>query len=166
VCHVEQAGGSGTSQLKVRDMNPDVVHILEEHGIQLTTQRVAVAEYVLSTDEHPSADKVWAVVGEDFPAISRATVYNTLNLLVGKGLLRELHLAPDSVLFDANTERHHHFIDEDTGKIYDIPWNLVDVSSTESLPDFDVTDYQVVMRGRRRTPAVDFFPGGIRQCLN
>jgi Fur family transcriptional regulator, iron response regulator len=131
-------------------MNPDVVHILEEHGIQPTAQRVAVAEYVLRTAEHPSADKVWAVVGENFPAISRATVYNTLNLFVDKGLLRELHLAPDSLLFDSNTERHHHFIDEATGLIYDIPWDQVEVSSNKPLPDFEVTDYQVVMRGRRR----------------
>src|SRR5215218_8227146 len=103
-------------------MNPNVVHIiLEKHGIQPTAQRVAIAEYVLRTEEHPSADKVWAIVGESFPAISRATVYNTLNLFVEKGLLRELHLAPDSVLFDPNTEPHHHFIVEATGQIYDIP---------------------------------------------
>ena len=131
-------------------MNPDVVHILEKHGIQPTAQRVAIAEYVLRTEEHPSADKVWAVVGESFPAISRATVYNTLNLFVEKGLLRELHLAPDSVLFDPNTERHHHFIDEATGQIYDIPWDQVEVSNDKPLPDFEVTEYQVVMRGRRR----------------
>jgi Fur family transcriptional regulator, iron response regulator len=132
-------------------VNPDVVHILEEHDIQPTAQRVAVAEYVFRTQEHPSADKVWAVVGESFPAISRATVYNTLNLYVEKGLLRELHLAPDSVLFDPNTERHHHFIDEATGQIYDIPWEQVEVSSQRPLPEFEVTDYQVVMRGRRRS---------------
>jgi Fur family transcriptional regulator, iron response regulator len=131
-------------------MKPDVVRILEEHGIQPSAQRVAVAEYVLHTTEHPSADKVWARVQENFPMISRATVYNTLNLLVEKGLLRELHLAPDSVLFDPNTDRHHHFVDEGTGRIYDIPWNQVEVSNAKSLPGFEVKDYQVVMRGSRR----------------
>lgn len=130
-------------------MKPDVTHTLEEHGIQPTAQRVAVADYVLHTTEHPSADQVWAAVQHNFPTISRATVYNTLNLFVEKGLLRELHLAPESVLFDPNTNRHHHFIDESTGRIYDIPWHQVQVSS-EPLPDFVVNDYQVVMRGRRR----------------
>jgi Fe2+ or Zn2+ uptake regulation protein len=62
-----------------------------------------------------------------------------------------VHLAPDSVLFDPNTERHHHFIDEATGQIYDIPWEQVEVSSQRPVPEFEVTDYQVVMRGRRRT---------------
>jgi Fur family transcriptional regulator, iron response regulator len=131
-------------------MKQDVVQILEEHGIQPSAQRVAVARYVLHTTEHPSADKVWARVQENFPMISRATVYNTLHLFVERGLLRELHLAPDSVLFDPNTDRHHHFIDEGTGRIYDIPWNQVEVSKAEPLPGFEVADYQVVMRGRRR----------------
>ena len=131
-------------------MKLEVVRILEEHGIQPSAQRVAVAEYVLQTTEHPSADKVWAGVQENFPMISRATIYNTLNLFVKKGLLRELHLAPDSVLFDPNTDRHHHFIDEGTGRIYDIPWNQIEVSNAKPLPGFKVHDYQVVMRGRRR----------------
>lgn len=131
-------------------MKPDVVHTLEKHGIQPSAQRVAIAAYVLQTTEHPSADRVWAGVQETFPMISRATVYNTLHLFVEKGLLRELHLAPDSVLFDPNTDRHHHFIDEETGGIYDIPWNQIEVSNAKALPGFEVHDYQVVMRGRRR----------------
>ncbi len=130
-------------------MKPDVTHILEEHGIQPTAQRVAIAKYVLHSTEHPWADKVWTGVQESCPTICRATVYNTLNLFVEKGLLGELHLAPDFVLFGRNTDRHHHFIDEDTGRIYDIPWNQVKVSSGKPLPGFEVNDYQIVMRGRR-----------------
>lgn len=130
-------------------MKPDFVSILKEHDIQPSAQRVAVAEYVLGTTEHPSADKVWAGVQETFPMISRATVYNTLNLFVEKGLLRELHLAPDSVLFDPNTDRHHHFIDEDTGHIFDVPWKQIEVSKAKPPPGFEVHDYQLVMRGRR-----------------
>mgnify|MGYP003577124228 CR=1 FL=1 len=131
-------------------MKPDVVTILEKHGIQPSAQRVAVAAYVLHTTEHPSADKVWAGVQENFPMISRATVYNTLHLFVEKGLLRELHLSPDSVIFDPNMDRHHHFIDEDTGRVYDVPWNHVNVINAKPLPGFEIQGYQVVMRGRRR----------------
>ena len=130
-------------------MKPDVVSVLQEHGIQPSAQRVAVAEFVLFTTEHPSADRVWAGVQENFPMISRATVYNTLNLFVEKGLLRELHISPDSVIFDPNVERHHHFIDEESGRIYDIPWNQIEVSNAKPLPGFEVHDDQVVMRGRR-----------------
>jgi Fur family transcriptional regulator, iron response regulator len=126
---------------------------LEKAGIQPSAQRVAVAEYVLATHEHPSADLVWKRVRDRFPWISRATVYNTLNLFVEKRLLQRLNIAEDSVVFDPVMETHHHFIDEKTGAIHDVPWERVQVCNMDSLREYDIHDYQVVMRGtmkRRR----------------
>ncbi|HXG58639.1 MAG TPA: transcriptional repressor [Thermoanaerobaculia bacterium] len=125
--------------------------LLEEKGIQPSAQRLAVAAYVLTTDAHPSADQVWREVAGRVPMISRATVYNTLNLFVEKGLLRELHVDRDHVVFDPKTDTHHHFIDEETGRIYDVPWEKVQVCNLQSLRrTYDIEDYQVVMRGRKR----------------
>jgi Fe2+ or Zn2+ uptake regulation protein len=126
------------------------IEALRQHGIQPSAQRVAVAEYVLHTDEHPSADHVFGRVKRTFPMISRATVYNTLNLFVEKGLLRELVLSEGCVVFDPKTDAHHHFIDEATGRIHDIPWQAVKVSRIDRLKGYDVSEYQVVIRGRRR----------------
>jgi Fe2+ or Zn2+ uptake regulation protein len=81
--------------------------------------------------------------------ISRATVYNTLSLFAEKGLVRELHLSRDSVVFDANTGAHHHFIDEETGRIHDIPWEKVAMRKLPNVDGFEIYDYQVVMRGRK-----------------
>jgi len=130
-------------------MRPDVVELLRERGIQPSAQRVAVAQYILFTDEHPSADTVWARVRSRFPMISRATVYNTLSLFAENGLVRELHLSRDSVVFDANTDAHHHFIDRETGRIYDIPWEKVAMRKLPKVDGFEIYDYQVVMRGRK-----------------
>jgi len=124
--------------------------ILAEHGIRPSAHRLAVAEFVLVSHDHPCADRVWKEVAATFPAISRATVYNTLNLFVEKGLLRALHIAEDSVVFDPKLETHHHFIDETTGVIHDIPWDRVQVCNLESLRGYHIDDYQVVMRGRKR----------------
>jgi Fe2+ or Zn2+ uptake regulation protein len=131
-------------------MKREVLILLRKHGIQPSAQRIAVAEYVLDTLDHPSADQVWDRVRRRFPMLSRATVYNTLNLFVRKGLLRELVLAEGRVVFDPKVEPHHHFIDERTGRIHDVPWNAVRVSRIDSLRGFDVREYQVVMRGRRQ----------------
>ena len=81
--------------------------------------------------------------------ISRATVYNTLNLFVRKGLLRELQLAEGRVVFDPNMGPHHHFIDEATGRIHDVPWDALEVRRVEGLRGLDVREYQVVLRGRK-----------------
>jgi Fe2+ or Zn2+ uptake regulation protein len=127
----------------------DLVETLRGHDIQPSAQRVAVAQYVLDTDEHPSADQVWARVKEHFPMLSRATIYNTLNLFVEKGLLKELVLAEGKVVFDPNVEPHHHFIDDDSGTIHDVPWNALSVRNIDALKGFDVREYQVVMYGKR-----------------
>ena len=130
-------------------MKRETLATLEEHGIQPSAQRVAVAEYVLYTTDHPSADQVWAEVKRSFPMLSRATVYNTLNLFTEKGLLRELVLAEGKVVFDPKLEPHHHFLDEETGEIVDVPWNALDVRRVHQLNGFDVHEYQVVMRGKK-----------------
>ena len=129
-------------------MKDKVRQVLAEHGVRPSAHRLAVAGYVLTTTDHPSADRVWKEVAASFPAISRATVYNTLHLFVEKGILRELHLSADSVVFDPNMETHHHFIDEETGAIEDVPWDRVQVCNLDSLHDYRIRDYQVVMKGR------------------
>ena len=131
-------------------MKDDVIKILHDFGIQPSAQRVAVAEYVLETTEHPSADQVFARVSANFPMISRATIYNTLNLFVEKGLLRELHIAAGRVVFDPNLARHHHFIDEESGEIKDIEGRQLRVSNLGSLDEFEISDYQVVLRGKKK----------------
>jgi Fe2+ or Zn2+ uptake regulation protein len=124
--------------------------LLREHGIQATPQRIAVVRHVLRTHAHPSADEVWANVRRSCPTVSRATVYNTLNLLVGKGLLRSQVLREGTLVFDSCVAHHHHFVDEETCRIYDIPWDAVTVTGHRSLRGFDVREYEVVMRGRKR----------------
>jgi Fe2+ or Zn2+ uptake regulation protein len=127
----------------------DVVELLREHGIVPTSQRVVIAEYVLRTEAHPSADQVWEAVQDRLPVLSRATVYNTLNLFVEKGLLRSFTLTEGKQVFDPNVTNHHHFIDEETGAIHDVPWDALSVGGVDALQGYDVGEYQVVLRGRR-----------------
>jgi Fe2+ or Zn2+ uptake regulation protein len=130
-------------------MRSPVADLLKDHGIQPSAQRLAVAEYVLRTQDHPSADEVLARVRGRVPMISRATVYNTLNLFVEKGLLKTYVLAEGRLVFDPHVEAHHHFVDDDTGTILDVPWDALDVRRVEKLAELDVREYQVVLRGRR-----------------
>ena len=125
----------------------DATRILSQSGVRPTPQRIAVIDFVLSTDDHPTADAVLANVRAACPTISRATVYNTLNLLVNRGLLRTQLLREGTVAFDPKVEAHHHFIDDETGRIYDIPWDAISVSGENSVDGFKVREYQVVMRG-------------------
>jgi Fe2+ or Zn2+ uptake regulation protein len=128
----------------------DLIALLRSVGLQPTPQRVAVARFVLGATSHPTADQVLAKARKECPTLSRATVYNTLARLAERGLLRPQTIREGVVVFDAHTERHHHFIDDATGTIYDVPWEALSVTGEKALDEFDIRDYQVVMRGRKR----------------
>ncbi len=132
--------------------NHDIAGRLRAHGIRPSAHRVTVGQHVLYTQSHPSADQVWTSVRKDFPMIARATVYNTLNLFVDRGLLRRLLLGDGRVHFDPNLSPHHHLIDEVTGIVYDIPWKALKMPNIKSVEGFDITEYQVVMVGRKKKP--------------
>lgn len=53
-----------------------------------------------------------------------------------------------AVMFDSNLEKHHHFIDNDTGDIYDVPWEQLQVKGKDKLEEFEITEFQVILRGR------------------
>jgi Fe2+ or Zn2+ uptake regulation protein len=128
----------------------NVLETLRAAGVQPTPQRIAVAEFILGSSTHPSAEEVFANVRETCPTVSRATIYNTLKLLVARGLIRQQVLREGVIVFDAQVQAHHHFIDDDTGRIHDVPWDAVQVIGTEDLREFEVREAQVVMRGRKK----------------
>ncbi|HKK21580.1 MAG TPA: Fur family transcriptional regulator [candidate division Zixibacteria bacterium] len=128
----------------------DAIAILRQCDIQPTPQRISVVECILNDKTHPTADEVLIAARKKCPTVSRATVYNTLNLLVERGLIGMQTIREGAVVFDPNVERHHHFVDEDTGDIYDIPWDQLEVKGKEKLKDFEIVEFQVILRGRRK----------------
>ena len=123
---------------------------LESYAIQPTAQRLAIAAIVLHTERHPSADEIFETVNQELPTVSRATVYNTLNLFVDKGLCRTLTLREGRVVYDPNMAPHHHLLDEESGRIYDLPWGALEVTLHTPIDGFDVTAMEVVVRANRR----------------
>jgi Fe2+ or Zn2+ uptake regulation protein len=128
----------------------DAAQWLRDRGIQITPQRLAVAAAVVSSTGHPTADQVFARARRRCPSLSRATVYNTLNLLVKRKVVRTQVLKEGKVMFDANMGQHHHFVDDEDGTIIDIPWEWLSVEGRERLKGFEVRECQVIVRGRRR----------------
>jgi Fur family iron response transcriptional regulator len=124
----------------------DLQTVLRDHGIQPSAHRLAVAAYVLFTDEHPTAERVLDRARSALPLVSRATVYNTLNLFVAKGLLREVVLGEGALVFDPNVAPHHHLIDRETGRVHDLPFDAVRIDA----PGVDVADVRALLYGKVR----------------
>lgn len=126
------------------------VELLKTGGIRPTLPRLAVAAKFFGNFNHPSAEEVWALVKAAYPGVSRATVYNTLELFTQKGLARRRALKGGRAVYDPVTERHHHLVDEDSGKVYDIPWESVRLPARLTLPGFEVEDFHLVIKGKKK----------------
>ncbi|NKB80451.1 MAG: transcriptional repressor [Nitrospirales bacterium] len=123
---------------------------LETAGVIPTAQRIAIYRYLLCEANHPTAEEIKTWADKNFPKLSLATVYNTLNVLIEANLLKEVKVPHEAkILYDSNISYHHHFLDEDSGELVDIPSELVEVTSTLAK-EFQVHDIQVLMRGKRQ----------------
>jgi Fe2+ or Zn2+ uptake regulation protein len=81
---------------------------LHAGGQRFTEQRATIYRYLAATDVHPTADEVYSAVRRSLPGISLATVYKSLETLVGCGLAVKLTYADNSARYDGRTDPHHH----------------------------------------------------------
>lgn len=118
-------------------------------GIKLTHQRLLIFGAVASSEEHPSADDIHQALRKKMPSLSLDTVYRSLWMLAGMGLLKRIGLPQDSVRFDANLGRHHHFRCERCGMIRDfVSSDLDSISPPSETEQFGKsTAVQVEVRG-------------------
>lgn len=123
---------------------------LEASGQRFTEQRAAVFRYLVSTDVHPTADEVYLAVREELPAISLATVYKSLETLVGCGLAVKLTYADHSSRYDGNTDPHHHARCMACGRVLDIAGEIPATDIEElrkNASGFTVTGYRLELAG-------------------
>lgn len=125
--------------------------ILEQHGIRPTSQRVRMAQILLTAPCHMTAEQILSVLRESEGRVSKATVYNTLNLFVAQGLAREIHADPERCVYDSTMSPHHHFQNLDTGEMIDIRPEDLSFARLPELPaGTEIESVDVVIRVRRK----------------
>lgn len=112
----------------------NMAELLRAHDINPTHQRIEIAYALFSRQEHLSADQVMTIVNGRHAETSKATVYNTLNLFLEKGLIREVIVDPSKVFYDPNTGPHHHLFEVDSGRLTDIDADNVRIEGLPELP--------------------------------
>ena len=115
-------------------LRSDILAKLNDHGVLPTSQRMEVANVLLTKAQHLSADQIIARLREENSTVSKATVYNTLNLFEKCGLIKECLVDPERRFYDSSTYPHHHFFNSDTGELSDIPIDQIELSALPSLP--------------------------------
>lgn len=85
----------------------EFINIISGSSLKVTPQRVAVLQALEKLD-HPRAEEIYREVSNQLPGLSPTTVYNTLDVLVAKNIIRKVHTEADVMRYDAVADHHHH----------------------------------------------------------
>lgn len=112
----------------------DSILMLRNKFLKVTPQRLAIYEYLLSVTSHPTAQTIYQDIQKQYPSISFATVYKTLNILRDAELILEFNVGGDCFRYDANAMSHPHFICRRCNEVSDLrlPDYISDINSVLS----------------------------------
>lgn len=138
--------------------NEKIKEKLLEADIKPTIQRILIYNFLNKLEgKHLTSEEIYMKISKEFTHISRATIYNTLNLFTEKNLIHKLKIDNKEKIYECTTKPHGHFVCERCGKIEDFPFD----SKTEERQIKNLTE----KTGKIRT--IEIIAKGIcKKCLD
>lgn len=121
----------------------DIKEELINYGVQPTTQRLVIYEYLTKSLNHPSCDEIYDELSKVCPTTNLATIYNTLNLFVEKGIVSPIYLN-DKCRYEIIKEDHGHFECTECNSLIDFPINYNQIPALEG---YIINEKRISFRG-------------------
>ena len=103
------------------DQPGDIISKLSKQGYRLTPQRMMILSAIENSDDHISAEEIYAQIVAKYPHVNISTVYRTLELLKRLGLVTETDLGGGRVRYHPIGKGHrHHLVCRECGAIIDL----------------------------------------------
>ena len=99
----------------------EVTDILRRNKKKVTPQRLAVYAALADTTEHPTAETLYKELRADYPTMSLATVYKSLDAFCEIGIVRELNVGEEAFRYDADISPHPHIRCMSCDRVADVP---------------------------------------------
>ena len=122
----------------------DIIGFFREKGLKVTSQRLAICNFILSRKDHPTAEQIYQELRNEYPTISLGTIYKNLHLLQELELIQELGFNEGSVRHDPDMEVHVNMVCSKCGKISDYKADKV-----EKLWNALISDIGIKPKGQR-----------------
>lgn len=121
-------------------------------GLKSTPQRIAVYNLLVGRSDHPTAEAVYQELLPGFPGLSLATVYNVLDSLCEKKLIRRVKTERGTMRYDAIEEAHHHLYCESSDRMEDyadpdLDQLLSAYFMKKEITGFRITDIKLQLTG-------------------
>jgi Fur family ferric uptake transcriptional regulator len=131
-------------------MQEQPADLLRTHGLQVTAQRLAVLGAV-SEVPHATAEDIAQAVRQRIGVISRQAVYDALNILADKGIIRRIQPAGSPARFEDRVgDNHHHLICRGCGRMVDVDCAVGETPCLNAADQagFEIDEAEVIYWGR------------------
>ena len=91
-----------------------------EKKLRYSHQREKIYQYLVGSEEHPTAEQIYQDLRQTIPDLSLGTVYRNLKLLEELGKIKRVASLQEAERYDAHLGDHVHFVCECCGSICDI----------------------------------------------
>ncbi len=138
----------------IEEVKKRLTDYLESKQLRKTPERYAILEVIYSAPGHYDAETLYNKVMDQGHAVSRATIYNTLDLLTETDLVTRHQFGKGQALYERafGSRQHDHLICLDCSRVVEFcdPRIQTIQNTVEELLQFDVQGHSLVLHANCR----------------